>query len=88
MDTQRFRSISPLDRALVAIAVLLDGREAAAYLEADALHGVSLKRAALDLAALEPELRMPLAGTFLRSALQELKAVRDSGKHPAGGARG
>ncbi len=76
MDMQRFRAISAHDRALVAIAVLLDGREAVAYLESDVVHGVSLKKAALDLASLDPDLRMPLAGTLLRSALQELKAAR------------
>ena len=90
MDMQRFRALSAHDRALVAIAVLLDGREATAYLEADAAHGILLKRAALDLAGLDPELRMPLTGTLLRSALQELRAggLHDSGKPATGAGRG
>lgn len=83
MDIQRFRTLPPIDRALVAIAVLLDGREAATYLEADVAHGASLKRASLDLAALDPELRMTLAGTLLRTALNELKALNE-GARPSG----
>ena len=73
MDAQRIRSLSAHDRALVAVALLLDGREAALYLESDAVNGTGLRRAALDLAAVEPELRMPLCGTLLREALPELE---------------
>ena len=74
MDAANFRALSPEDRALVAIAVLLDGREASSYLEFDAKNGVALKNAALDLASLNPELRMPFTGTHLRAALQEIKS--------------
>jgi hypothetical protein len=42
------------------------------YLENDAINGEGLKRAALDLAGVAPELRMPLVGTLLRDALEEL----------------
>jgi hypothetical protein len=73
MDAQRVRSLSAHDRALVAVALLLDGREAAMYLEMDAVNGTGLRRAALDLALIPPELRMPLCGTMLREALPELK---------------
>ena len=73
MDAQRYRSLSAVQRALVAVAVLLDGREAGMYLENDAVNGQGLKRAALDLAAVAPELRMPLVGTLLRDALKEMK---------------
>jgi len=72
MDAQLFRSLSPRHRALVAIAVLLDGREASAFLEGDAVHGDHLRKAALELADLEPELRMPFVGTMLRGALREM----------------
>ena len=74
MDAQKFRALNPWDRALVAIAVLLDGREAGAYLESDSVNGTGLRRAALDLAAVEPELRMPFVGTLLRAALKDLKS--------------
>ena len=73
MDAQRFRSLAARQRALVAVAVLLDGREAGLYLENDSVNGAGLKRAAMDLAGFEPELRMPFVGTILRSALQEIK---------------
>jgi hypothetical protein len=73
MDAQKFRSFSTRFRALLAVAVLLDGREAAAHLELDATHGEALKKAALDLAAMETDLRMPLLGTTLRAALDEMQ---------------
>ena len=67
-----FRSLLAKERALVAIAVLLDGREAAVYLENDALNGDRLKDAATQLALSSPEIRMPFAGTLLRQALGEM----------------
>lgn len=73
MSTVRFKGLSAENRALVAMAVLLDGREAITYLGKDALLGNALQRAAEELSALEPELRMPLAGTFLREAIAELE---------------
>lgn len=73
MDAQRFRSLSPRQRALVAIAVLLDGREAQVYLEPDAINGAGLARAAGDIAQLDPDMRMPYVGTMLRQALAELR---------------
>ena len=76
MDSQRFRSLAPRYRALVAVAVLLDGLEAGTYLENDAVNGSGLKRAAADLAGLNAELRAPFTGTMLRSALAELKEAK------------
>jgi hypothetical protein len=73
MDTQRFRNLPPRQRALVALAVLLDGREGSLYLENDSLNGPALARAAGDLSGLELELRLPFAGTLLRQALREVK---------------
>jgi hypothetical protein len=72
MDAQRVRVLGPRQRALVAVAVLLDGREAAVYLENDAVSGVALQRAAADLADQGLELRMPFVGSILREALGEL----------------
>jgi len=72
MDLNSFRTLSPHHRALVAVAVLLDGREAGIYLENDRDAGDELVRAAADLGALSPEIRMPVAGTLLRQALKEL----------------
>lgn len=72
MDTHRFQALSAKHRALVAMAVLLDGHEAAVYLENDAESGEALQKAAHDLASMAPELRMPLLGTLLRAAVAEL----------------
>ncbi len=73
MDAQRFRILSPKHRALVAVAVLLDGREAATYLENDHVNGTALKRAASARADQPPELRMPFVGSLLRIALSQMK---------------
>ena len=72
MSTERFRSLSARDRALVAVAVLFDGREAGSMLENDKFAGENLKLACDDLASEAPELRMPFVGTLLRSALKEI----------------
>ena len=72
MDTQAFRKLSLRHQALVAVAVLLDGREAVVYLESDAINGAGLSRASDELAMMPPELRMPYVGTMLRAALAGL----------------
>lgn len=73
MDAQRFRNLPPRQRAVVALAVLLDGREGAMFLENDSLLGPALSRAAMDLSGFELELRLPFAGTMLRQSLEEVK---------------
>jgi hypothetical protein len=78
MDAQRFRVLSARHRALVAVAVLLDGREAANYLESDGVNGTAFKKAAIHLADQAPELRMPYVGSMLREALAELRSGRDT----------
>ena len=72
-DISRFRALSERERAVVAVAVLLDGHDAGLYLESDRERSKALTRAASDLAELAPELRLPLLGTLLRAALGELK---------------
>ena len=72
MKLKDFRSLPPKERALAAIAVLLDGKQAAEYLSHDAVQGLQLAEAAQYLASHPPELRMPLAGTALRTALEEM----------------
>lgn len=73
MSIVRFKGLSAEKRALVAMAVLLDGRESISYLGSDALLGNSLQKAAEELSSLDPDLRMPTAGTFLRQAIAELE---------------
>lgn len=72
MQMKEFKIVSARERALAAIAVLLDGREAPQYLSLDAISGEILSKAATFLAEHPPELRMPLAGTMLRMALEEM----------------
>lgn len=72
MDLRSFRKLPPRERALVAMAVLWDGREAASFLETDAQAGALLRRSAADLAAQSPELRMPFLGSVLREAIRVL----------------
>ncbi len=69
----RFRALATKERALVAVAVLLDGHDAADYLACDKERQQALTRAARDLVDLSPELRLPLLGTFLREALRNLE---------------
>ena len=73
MDSQRFRVLKARQRAVIAVAVLLDGREAATYLESDSINGKSLARAASEIGSFDPELRMPLVGSLLRAAIKELE---------------
>ena len=69
----RYRSLAVKDRALVAVAVLLDGHDAADYLSSDKEHQLALSRAAKDLAEVAPDLRMPLLGSLLRRTLDEMR---------------
>ena len=71
-DISNFRKLKADERALVSIAVLLDGFDASDYLSCDADRRIALMRAARELAELPPELRMPLVGTLLRAAVRDL----------------
>ncbi len=73
MDAKKFRSLAARQRALVAIAVLLDGREGNVYLQNDAVNGEGRQKAALELASQAPKLRMPYVGTVLRMALSDME---------------
>lgn len=75
LDT--FQNLEAKERALIAIAVLLDGREAVTYLRGSDPEEGRIRLAAEDLARIVPEMRMPLLGTLLRTALKDL---RDSGR--------
>lgn len=72
-NINRLRSLAAREQALVTLAVLLDGHDAADLLSSDKERGTALARAAKDLAELAPEVRLPLAGTVLRSALATLE---------------
>lgn len=64
-----FKSLSKHYQALVAVAVLIDGRDAAQYLENDLRFSNELVEAAASLSENPPELRIPLTGTLLREVL-------------------
>lgn len=76
MKTLTYHNLSAWDKALVAVAVLIDGREAGKILSLDAENPDLLRDAADELAAHDPELRMPLVGTQLRASLQKIKEGR------------
>ena len=76
MSSETFRKLDCLDRALVCIGVLLDGSDAALYLDFDSQSGAALKGAADDLAKLPFDARMPYVGTLLRLALEEISGNR------------
>ena len=72
-DLSRFRALSLREQAVVATAVMLDGHDAAEYLSSDKDRRTALSRAAKDLAEFPLDLRLPLVGTLLRSAVTELE---------------
>jgi hypothetical protein len=72
MSNRMFRSLTASERALVAVAVLIDGNDAGVYLEYDEQRGPQLKAAAQELARIELDTRLPYVGTMLRMALDEL----------------
>jgi len=71
MSVARFRALPPYEKALVGVAVLIDGNEAGKYLEASGGEGADLRAAAEELCQLELDLRLVLTGTALRLALGE-----------------
>lgn len=72
-DLSRYRSLAARERALVAVAVLLDGHDAVDYLSSDKERALALCRAAKDLAALPLDLRLPLLGSILRNELDQME---------------
>ena len=74
MGVDSFIMLSSRERALVAMAVLLDGREAVNVLAQDNSRGEILKKAVEELSAIAPDLRMPFIGSVLRMTLDEMRA--------------
>ena len=64
--------LSARQRALVAVAVLLDGIDAGLFLEQDSQYGLELRAAADTLARQVVEIRLPLVATLLRCAVEEI----------------
>jgi hypothetical protein len=72
MPVELLTALPPRQQALVVVAVLLDGRDAAEYLQADVQYGEQLAKACREIALLAPDLRMPLLGTMLRRLLSTI----------------
>jgi hypothetical protein len=71
MSLSHWRTLSPKERALVAVAVLVDGRDSKIYLESDSERAEQLTLAADELCQLEIDARVAFVGTVLRLALEE-----------------
>jgi hypothetical protein len=72
MSAKSYRSLTSHQRALVAMAVLLDGNEAANFLGLDASMGERYRLAAEELTRDELEIRLPFIGTLYREALADM----------------
>lgn len=70
MSTAHFRKLSAREQLIVAIGVLMDGRDAAQYLERDSQRGELLAGAVTELSQLELDSRLPFVGTLVRLALE------------------
>jgi hypothetical protein len=70
---EEFQKLNSYQQALVAAAVLIDGREAVDILGADSENGAVFRALATEFGALDPELRICLMGTLLRKALDTLE---------------
>ncbi len=75
MSRSRFAELSPREQALVAVATLIDGAEAAAVLGLDSERGEVLKAAATELSSFELDARLPFVGTLLRRALEDIEGA-------------
>jgi hypothetical protein len=70
MSADGKQRLSLHEQALVAVAVLVDGAEAANVLALDARRGEVLKAEAASWSEIELDARLPFVGTQLRRALE------------------
>lgn len=68
----RFEALPARDRVLVGLAVILDGLDAAEYLQGEMTRGGVLADVATEISRLNPEVRLCLIGTLFRKAIEEL----------------
>jgi len=71
MSTSAWAQLTPHERALVAVAVLIDGGDAGSILLLDSRRGELLKEAAMLFGSLELDARLPYMGTLLRRAIED-----------------
>lgn len=73
-DSIPINSLPPKERAVVALALLLDGQESVSYLKNNASeYGEKMEKAVESMSLLDPKIRLSLSGVFLRDALEELR---------------
>ncbi len=77
MSAKLFRGLPAHQRAIVAIAALLDGNEAGSVLSRDANFGEAFRQAAEELTRIELESRLQFIGTLYREALADMEREHD-----------
>lgn len=77
MSIKQFKALSRDEQAIVSLAVLLDGRDAADFLASDVANP-QLAKIAEGLASLALELRVPLLGSLFREAISNTPKRRQS----------
>ena len=68
-NTLNYENLQPEQKAIVAIAVLLDGQAASDYLRCDTFSNPLLSVVAKELLQIPSEIRIPLLGTLLREVI-------------------
>ena len=69
---EKFMNCNSEDKALLALAVLLDGYDASDFLMGDREKGIFYAKMAKDLASIPVETRVLLLGTVLREVKNEI----------------
>ena len=73
MENIDFYKLTAKERALISIAVLLDGIDAGLYLDSDLQSGNLYKTLADEISKKAPDVRLSYSGTLLRRAIKDLK---------------
>lgn len=73
MMLEDFQKMPAKDKALVCMAVLLDGEKAVAFLQLDANNGAMYVEALDIFIKMQEDMRYSLAATILRDSLNDLQ---------------
>ena len=72
MKLEDFQKMPAYDKALVCMSVLLDGEKSVAFLQLDAKKGTQYVEALEVFIRMQEDMRLSLAATILRDALNDL----------------
>lgn len=72
MKLEDFQKMAAYDKALICMAVLLDGEKAVAFLQLDAKKGAQYVEALEVFIRMQEDMRCSLAATILRDSLNDL----------------